>query len=181
MKNICDILFKKKQYLSYMESLPLKNNLDGHNSENMKNLLEDIKNYYFTKKIVQTIYSNSYHHLINDLELFFNNFKSTNGYNNEYLMKYRRMFTLKHKTNNILKSIINEIGNLNNFHKEINIKLGILIPDERRDFLNYMKFKCSRNPRKILPLQELIFGASGLNNIDYSENIIDIWSNFTYS
>ena len=166
-----------------MESLPLRNNLGSHNSENMKNLLEDIRNYYYTKKIVKTIYSNSYHHLINDLELFFNNLKSTssNGYSNEYLMKYRRMFTLKNKTNNILETIIDEIGNLNNFHKEINMKLGILIPDERRDFLNYMKFKCSHNPIKILTLQELMFGVSGLNNIDYSENIIDIWSNFTCS
>ena len=43
-------------------------------------------------------------------------------------MKYRRMFTLRDKTNNILESIIDEIGNLNNFHKEINIKLGILRP-----------------------------------------------------
>lgn len=166
-----------------MESLPLRNNLGDHSHENIKDLLEDIRNYYYTKTIVKTIYANSYHHLINDLELYFNNFKSTssNGYNNEYLMKYRRMFTLKNKTNNILESIIDEIGNLNNFHKEINIKLGILRPHERRIFLNFMEFKCSHNPRKILTLQELIFGVSGLNNIDYSENIIDIWSNFTCS
>ena len=49
-------------------------------------------------------------------------------------MKYRRMFTLKNKTNNILESIIDEIGDLNNFHKDINMKLGILRPHERRKF-----------------------------------------------
>lgn len=156
-----------------MESLPLRNNLGGHINENIKNLLEDIRNYYFTKEIVKTIYSNSYHHLINDLELFFNDFKSTssNGYSNEYLMKYRRMLTLKNKTNNTLESIISKRKGLHNFHNEINIKLGILIPDERRDFLNFMKFKCSHTPHKSLTLHELIFGASGLNNIDCSVTI----------
>ena len=156
-----------------MESLPLRNNLGGHSNKNIKKILEDIKNYYVIKSIVKAIYCNEYHHLLNDLDLFFNNFKSISsyGYSHDYLMKYRRMFTLKNKTNNLLESIISKRKGLHNFHNEINIKLGILIPDERKEFLNFMKFKCSHTPHKSLTLHELIFGASGLNNIDCSVTI----------
>ena len=58
-----------------MDSLPLRNILQVDDQKIMKNLFEDIRNYYSTKTILKTIYCNNYHHLIHDLELFFNNFK----------------------------------------------------------------------------------------------------------
>jgi hypothetical protein len=107
-------------------------------------LLNDIINYVFIKNILKKTYkniNNGTESLLHDLINFFNNHQNTMSepYECQYYQKYRRLFKLKHVSRNHLFFFLYLKIPCYDITRIINIKIGILKPEERYEFLNQYK------------------------------------------
>lgn len=119
-------------------------------SPQSKELTNDIKSYFKTKKKVFTYYHNMWFDnmyedsdkiwLINDLFSFANDYNPTIfSYVDSFYTIFSRNFMLKSDYNKI-KMYISNLEN-EKIDKQINIFWGILTPDERKDFIDIANMK----------------------------------------
>lgn len=106
-------------------------------------LLNDIINYVLIKNILKKTYKtidNGTEWLLHDLIDFFNNHQNTmsDSYECQYYQKYRRLFKLKNASNHHLFFFLYLKIPCYDIHRIINIKLGILNPDERFEFIHQL-------------------------------------------
>jgi len=117
-----------------------------------KELLEDIRSYYDTKKSIEKIYFNIYFDdffvddkvdkswLINDLFAFANDYNPTLfGFVDSFYDIFSRNRMLKkdfQKINNFIRLLEND-----NIEKKINIFWGLFTPEERNDFIDIADMK----------------------------------------
>ena len=117
-----------------------------------KELLEDIRSYYISKKSIEDIYFNIFFDdyfvddkvdkswLINDLFAFANDYNPTMfGFVDSFYDIFSRNRMLKkdfHKINNFIGLLEN-----NSIEKQINIFWGLFTPEERNDFIDIANMK----------------------------------------
>jgi hypothetical protein len=117
-----------------------------------KELLEDIRSYYISKKSIEDIYFNIFFDdyfvddkvdkswLINDLFAFANDYNPTMfGFVDSFYDIFSRNRMLKkdfYKINNFIGLLEN-----NSIEKQINIFWGLFTPEERNDFIDIANMK----------------------------------------
>lgn len=116
-----------------------------------KILLNDIKNYYYTKEKISTIYYNKYkgdfaneknadkNWLSNDIILFLNNYNALMDHiNPKFYTLFNRFIKLKNNSIDDISKILIKILLFNkiNVINEINIFWGIMTPLERNEFVS---------------------------------------------
>ena len=105
-----------------------------------KELLEDIINFYENKIILFNNYQNNAYftvtledEIINDLFKYTNNNKNTiDGFHDKFYEIWSRLYGLYDNTliNNYIKNL-----EYKSYYTQINCFLGILLPEERKEFL----------------------------------------------
>ena len=121
-----------------------------------KNLLEDIKNYYNTRKYLFEKYYNMYGRddyikdsMDYDLIRFFNeDISLADGFLNCFYRRYKRLFKLKEKKNEYVRHVMSQMGGQgrNAVTLDIGIKLGILRTFERDQFIRFVDdYYCTTN------------------------------------
>ena len=109
-----------------------------------KSLMEDIVNYIEIKQHIKQAYekywghfeSNYYHWLTNDIERYINeDISTTFGYTEKCKSIWRRLFYFQDKSDLYLSCYLSTLNNKRGSSAGINIKLGILTPNERQELL----------------------------------------------
>jgi len=115
-----------------------------------KELIHDIKSYYYGKQMVTSIYygmwfdsyeeNNDKNWLINDLFSFANDYNPTMfGFTESFYNIFSRNIMLKKDENKVISYIVH----LENekIDKQINIFWGLFTPEEREDFMEIANMK----------------------------------------
>ena len=115
-----------------------------------KEIIEDIKSYFYGKKMVTSIYYEMWYDsyeenadknwLINDLFSFANDYNPTMfGFKESFYNIFSRNIMLKKDENKVISYIVNlENEKVDN---QINIFWGIFTPEEREDFIEIANIK----------------------------------------
>jgi len=116
-----------------------------------KELLEDIHSYFTTKQIISEIFYKRYEYLfayekdadmnwlVSDILCFMNHNRSTFYRYSEKLYEiYARNYMLRNVDRSIIKKIANNAYN-KNIHFQFRINWGLLLPEERENFIKIQK------------------------------------------
>lgn len=112
-----------------------------------KELMNDIQSFYNVKEYLKKVYyerwKNTFEYeenadlnwLDNDIIRFFNEDQATMyGYKNNCIRKYKRLYILQKKQ---LETTIKYISKRKKANQNINIQLGLLIPNERNRLIDF--------------------------------------------
>ena len=112
-----------------------------------KILTNDIKSFYETREYLLKLYheywkdiDNHYDWLTNDILRFMNDdVASMYGYTENHYSYYRRMPVFQDKSDSFIYTYGHEMDNIKGSIGGINIRLGFLIPRERKDLIDFLE------------------------------------------
>lgn len=126
-----------------------------------QSLCRDIKTFCMTKKVVIELYETIYADFIdtddapmnwldNDITRFMNNDIATmNGYTYRYLNIWSRLYYFSDKSDEVIQTITDDIDRQGNVNTNINIKLGLINCEERKQLLEFL-YKIWNNVMNLL-------------------------------